>query len=569
LFCQRSRFSKIAPVAALVLLTTFSAPPSLAAADGELLPSITSRNDREISLRPADVPPDEELETSQAKIGAVIIDVREIFDTSQPEENTALFRLANRLHIDTRESTIRSQLLFAPGAMYSHRLLEESERILRRERYLYDARIYPVAYHEGVVDVAVTTRDVWTLNPGVSFGRSGGKNSGGVELEELNFLGFGTQLQVGFKSNVDRDSTALLYHDSQVMGTWWNGKIRLADNSDGETREIALDHPFYSLDTRRAGGVFATHDDRIDSLYDLGKKVDEYHTLQDSAVAYVGFSAGLEGDWVRRWTAGVTYDRQLFSEVVGSDYPGFVPPDRTLAYPWIGYEVVQDEFETARNRDQIERTEDFPLGWRARLQLGWSSPTWGADREALTLNGIVTRGFEPSAHERLLFAASLAGRVEHGSAVDTVLGANARYYLRQSDHRLFYASLESRAGANLDPDHQILLGGDNGLRGYPLRYQGGEGSWLATFEQRYFSNWYPFRLFHVGGAIFADVGATWGANPRGTPSQGVLKDVGFGLRLGNARSGLGNMLHVDLAFPLDGDPTIDQVQLLIETKASF
>jgi hypothetical protein len=90
-----------------------------------------------------------------------------------------------------------------------------------------------------------------------------------------------------------------------------------------------------------------------------------------------------------------------------------------------------------------------------------------------------------------------------------------------------------------------------------------------TAEQRWFSNWYPFRLFHVGGAVFAHVGETWGANPRGTPSQGLLKDVGFGLRLGNARSALGNVLHIDLAFPLDGDSSIDSVQLLIETKASF
>jgi hypothetical protein len=48
-----------------------------------------------------------------------------------------------------------------------------------------------------------------------------------------------------------------------------------------------------------------------------------------------------------------------------------------------------------------------------------------------------------------------------------------------------------------------------------------------------------------------------------------LADVGFGLRLGNSRSGLGNMLHIDLAFPLNGDPSIKDVQLLVETKRSF
>jgi hypothetical protein len=90
-----------------------------------------------------------------------------------------------------------------------------------------------------------------------------------------------------------------------------------------------------------------------------------------------------------------------------------------------------------------------------------------------------------------------------------------------------------------------------------------------TVEQRYFTNWYPFRLFRVGGAAFFDIGRTWGESPVSTPSQGLLKDVGIGLRFGNSRSGLGNIIHVDLAFPLDGDSSIEDVQILLETKERF
>jgi hypothetical protein len=48
-----------------------------------------------------------------------------------------------------------------------------------------------------------------------------------------------------------------------------------------------------------------------------------------------------------------------------------------------------------------------------------------------------------------------------------------------------------------------------------------------------------------------------------------LRDVGVGLRLGSARSGLGNVLHIDVAMPLDGGDDIDGVQFLVETKRSF
>ena len=66
-----------------------------------------------------------------------------------------------------------------------------------------------------------------------------------------------------------------------------------------------------------------------------------------------------------------------------------------------------------------------------------------------------------------------------------------------------------------------------------------------------------------------DMGATFGRDPLGTPSQGLLRDVGVGLRLGNARSARGNVLHIDVAKPLDGDPSLRGLQFLIETRKSF
>lgn len=49
----------------------------------------------------------------------------------------------------------------------------------------------------------------------------------------------------------------------------------------------------------------------------------------------------------------------------------------------------------------------------------------------------------------------------------------------------------------------------------------------------------------------------------------MLTDAGIGLRLGNSRSALGNVLHIDLAFPLNGDKSIKSMQFLVETKRSF
>jgi hemolysin activation/secretion protein len=537
-------------------------------ATARILPSVDARTPPPEPQHVSGVPSDAELENAATRIGEILIDERQLFDFRQ-DEDTSLTRVANRLHIPTREATIEDQLLFKSGDPYRADLLEESARILRDTRYLRDALIRPVAYHDGVVDVEVTTQDVWTLNPGISFGRKGGKNTGGVQVEDLNFLGLGTQLGAGYESGVDRDSKTIYYRDRQLGSSWWDLATRYSDNSDGRFAQFGLQHPFYALDSRWSAGVALSDDLRDDSRYDLGEVVDRYQVREKLASVYWGWSKGLVGDWARRYTVGLSFEDHAFSESPDGTVPLLLPENRRFAYPWIGAEWVQNEFRTARNRDQIEKTEDYSLGWRARAQLGFASTATGSDRDAVMLRGGVSKGLAASARQTLLFDADATGRVEQGEIHGGRLGAAARYYFRQSPGRLLFMGLSAEAGQNLDVDQQILLGGDSGLRGYPLRYQAGEGRWLFTAEQRFFTRWYPFQLFNVGAAVFYDMGATWGRDPLGAPSQGLLRDVGFGLRLGNSRSALGNVLHIDVAYPLDGDSSISNVQFLVETKKSF
>ncbi|RZV38235.1 MAG: hypothetical protein EX272_03415, partial [Chromatiales bacterium] len=114
----------------------------------------------------------------------------------------------------------------------------------------------------------------------------------------------------------------------------------------------------------------------------------------------------------------------------------------------------------------------------------------------------------------------------------------------------------------------VEIGGKTGLRGYPLRYQVGDSKLLATVEQRFFTDWYPFRFARVGAAVFADAGRVWGANPLGPDYRGWLADAGVGLRFALTRVS-DQVVHMDLAFPLNGDSSIDDVQFLLELRNSF
>ncbi|MFZ9477301.1 MAG: hypothetical protein ACO29T_00205 [Steroidobacteraceae bacterium] len=534
-----------------------------------VLPSLSTRASLEVPKRPENIPDDAGLLSAGTLIGSITVKPLDIFDTSIPEENTALFRLANTLHINTRAKTIERQLLFETGEAYDPRLLRETERLLRQTRYLREAWVTPIALQDGKVDLEVTTRDVWTLNPGISFGRKGGKSTSGFEIEDLNLLGIGAQLSLSRRKEVDRTTDLLIYRDRQLGNTWWSIDAELADNSDGKRRALELDHRFYALDTRRAGGVAFADDTRIDSRYDLGQVVGQYATEAKFASAYAGWSKGLIDGEVLRYRVGITQDERRFDSI-GDTRPGAaVPTDRKLVYPWVSMEWLQDEFREARNRDQIERTEDFQYGWQVTGRLGYAAKSLGSSGNALIFDASASHGIELDGRSTLLLSANASGRHDGSDFLDTVIAGSARYYRRQSQRRLWFASLSLEQGHKLDPDRQILLGGDNGLRGYPLRYQAGEGRWLLTLEQRFFTDWFPFRLVNVGGAIFADAGGALGSNPYGSQPRGVLTDVGIGLRLGNSRTALGNVLHVDLAFPLNGDRSISNMQLVIETKSSF
>ena len=520
--------------------------------------------------RPADVPSDSELEAAGAVIGKIDIDLRNIFDESDARERNGLFRLANRLHIRTKRSTIKAQLLFASGDKYAARKLAETERALRLLSYIYDARIVPVHYADGKVDVKVITKDVWTLSPGLSFGRAGGSNSTNFNIQDSNFLGWGKALQVSHGSTVDRTSNTVSWSDPNVFGSKWTTAAAVVESSDGTERVMQIAHPFYSLDTPWSTKITAVKFDRTTSRYNLGERVDQFNDNESSYELSGGISNGLVDGWTKRLTFGMRYDRSLFLPTPGSSMPARqLPPDRTLSYPFIGFDILQDKYKKVGDENQIGRTEDVYFGTQVSGQLGFSSPAYGADRNAIMLAAHLLRGIELTELQQIFVTSNFSSRIEDGRARNLIADAGARYYWRWRTDWLLYAELSGTVTDSLDPDLQLLLGGDNGLRGYPLRYESGTSRALLTVEQRFYTDWYPFRLVRVGGAIFADVGRTWGSGVIGNSDPGLLRDVGFGLRLGNTRSGLGNVLHIDCAFPLNNIAGIQKFQFLVQTMQTF
>src|ERR1700674_4623525 len=365
--------------------------------------------------RSADLPSDREMEAAGAVIGSVDIDIRNIFDESDARERNGLFRLANHLHIRTKRSTIQAQLLFASGDKYLARKLAETERALRLLTYVYDARVVPVRYADGKVDVKVITKDVWTLSPGISFGRAGGTNSTNFNLQDTNFLGWGKTLQVSRGSTVDRTSDSVAWTDPNVFGSRWSSALTYSNSSDGSQRSLQATHPFYSLDAPWSTKITVLNFNRTISRYNLGDIVDQFNDKQSSYELSGGVSNGLIDGWTKRLTFGMRYDRSLFLPAPRTSVPAQqLPPDRTLSYPFVGFDMLQDKYKKMGDENQIGRAEDFYFGTEVTGEVGLSNPAFGADRNAVMLTAKALRGIELTERQQLFLTSDFASRIEDG-----------------------------------------------------------------------------------------------------------------------------------------------------------
>jgi hypothetical protein len=311
--------------------------------------------------------------------GEVRIVVQPIFDMHKPAEDRWWYRQADRWHRDTRPSVIAQAILFESGTPVRVAALRESERILRAKPYLYDARVIPRRLCGERLDVDVVTRDVWTLTPDADFSRLGGDNEYGFGVLDTNLWGSGRTVSLFFSKDSDRRGRSVAFDDANLFGSRVALSALVEDNSDGYRQVLDVGQPFYSLGTKRAWGTRLEHGDEQQGLYLFGDKFAEFRRKLRQFDVSAGMSVGEQRGVTQRWRVGYSYQDRRFSDVGGEVPPDPFPENRTLSYPWIGFESIEDRFDTATNVDRIDRTEDIHFGQKYSASLGWSEGALGGD----------------------------------------------------------------------------------------------------------------------------------------------------------------------------------------------
>ena len=498
---------------------------------------------------------------AEAAYRVATIDVvrQDIFNTDDPAESKALFRLANLWHINTREDVIRTLLLFEEGDAVTAARIDESERLLRRKRFLYDGRVIANRQCEGDIDVAVVTRDVWSLLLTAGVTRTGGKQEFEIGASEINLLGTGADLDFEVFENLDRDGLSLGFADTNLRNSRVGVRFRYEDTDDGQSLLARVGQPFYAYDARRAWDLRAQESTRNRRLYRRGQEIATFAVDYKLAQASVGWSKGLVDGYANRFNVGFTIEEQRLDPISGIE--GL--RDRAFAYPWVSFERIEDEYAKTRNLDRVQTTEDVFLGKQFTALLGYSPRGDGF----LVGSTSWRDGWRFPNDDVLLYGLQASGywNADTKRAENVVGSAWARYRHRHTPRLALHLDAEATITDQLDPDQQILAGGDTGLRGYPNRFQAGSHRFRLTAEERFYTDLYLARVLRVAAAGFVDVGRAWDAKH----DNDVLANVGVGLRFESTRTDRSLVYHIDLAFPMVDEPGVRGAEITLTSKRNL
>ncbi|HAO99134.1 MAG TPA: hypothetical protein DCQ83_03720 [Fibrobacteres bacterium] len=521
----------------------------------------------------------------QGKIGEIRFNIRDAFDGAETHSDAekTLYDIGNKLHINTRETTVRRRLLFREGDMITADLLRETEKNLREEQFLADAIIEVIRQSDSTVLVRVTTYDQWTTVPAFSVNRKGGKWVWWVGPVESNLLGTGQRLGFFVGQDIERDSRWIDFENKAFTPLRLQLLAQYAWLSDGYFYSFGLSRPLRARTDEWGFSISATGGESAENLYLSGNDLDalEHKNKLDSTERFRLGQTNLLGQWDNIAThssyVGITraygyslkfsvtpfYEREsrhlkdsLFY-VVDTALWDSLGLDRTKAPPLnarhdelLGatMSVYRYSYKTVHNFRNLKWSETLETGWRLSASMAQNQDWLGANNrdwllsyaavynnawmDALFLNsGATLRNFiSPQGTNTGSTSASVEGQWKPIYYLSTVL--NAQY------DGLFADTTSKR----------LYLGEESGLIGFPNFYYSGRAKVLVFAEQRFFP---PFEFGTVVPAFAVFVN---GGNTYRSQSAVDLSDMhyalGVGLRLGATRSVQKVVNHVNVVWPL-------------------
>ena len=507
-----------------------------------------------------------DLERRHVIISRIEIMVHPVFDLADPKENHFVGRAANFIHIETREQSIRPALLFKVGEPVDALLIHASERLLRRMPFVRDAEIVPAENPDGTVTAIVEIRDAWSLKPQVTLSHAGGQTEWSALARELNALGLGKQVQIGYDKTIDRSLIEFAYQDPFMFHTRWMLFAEYQDLSDGIGRYVAIEHPFHDVHAPWSAGITANSLRSTQIFYEKGKRVYGLPSRRYALSLFYRFRVWRGGSSALRsgleyLATGCGYDSLTVFRPDMLPFPDM--RERQLHGIISFWQFFQDAHIERCNINSVDVVEDFNLGWDAQVWLGHFLRSRGSLSLPIWTEGSIEKGWAPAQSSFALAHVLWRGGWEETGTQHMWYESGVSVFAQHLPLQTCMLAFQHIYDRHPFPEDVLYLGGTDGLRGYMNHFRIGNERWMLTVEDRVFTPWDFWGIVELGFVSYLDAGGIRQLST-GRWSRSYAS-VGGGLRIGNLKSSIGRVVSLTVAAPIVREPGVRGVQFLLVT----
>jgi hypothetical protein len=473
------------------------------------------------------------------RVRAVIVQREAVFDSV--EARYWAYRIANALHVETRERVIRRELLINVGDPYDTALVAESERNLRALGIFRDVQIASQETDSGVV-VLVRTLDAWTTTFGIGAATSGSQSVIDLSLQESNLLGTRTVARLGYRNDTDRSSIAAAFDTPRAIGDRIGIGASILERSDGRALTASLRLPFLSLSSLQGASLIASVFEGRVLQFGGGAVVDSLwrETALLRADAAYAVVAGPDG-YVRVGVLAQWLREDMIALVDRDQIP---QTQSATAGPYVAMRAPR--YIRVRNVERIGRIEDVDLGSFVTVALLAAPSAWGYGRNGIGASlgaGVGVR--LPVGFARFGLRAS-ALQTNEGTDTATVEGAGT-FVARRGERHLVVLHGSGGLQHNAIAGREFDIGLGDGLRAYPAHAFTGDRYFVFAGEYRLLAWPRLFGLVGVGAAAFAGHAGAWDSDA----AKRTGTEFGVGLRVASIRE-VGGIWRLDLSRRLAG-----------------
>ena len=416
--------------------------------------------------------------------------------------------------------------------------VNESERLLRKTGYFYDVRIKVENSDEpDKVNLRVITKDKWTLNPQLSYNLKN-KNAY-LGFKDKNFLGIGHTAEINVTHNEDSYigwGAKAGYAITNIKGSFVDASVNLESNHKSNLLQLGLSRPFFTVNTKWAGGLGFTwqHDDfRFIDVNNTIKLIPNSYESQDLWIGR-SFPVWFGPEDFRNNSSFILSGRyfrkhyRLRPEVL-PDSNRIFENNRLYIF---SFGAIYRQYYKSYFVDNFGVTEDIPVGSLISITTGSDDREfynrWYYGMQIIYSTQFSTTGYFSGNFE--LGGYRYQNKWEQNSIKFNFIYHSPLIYKNDWKARFFLQN-DYILGFNRFEGEQLYLDRTSGMPGFKDIVLPGTKRNVLNLEMRIFSP-YTILGFVIGGIAFTDFGLIAGPDANLLQSR-LYQSYGFGLRTQN------------------------------------